>query len=227
MRFIYSGLIFCDSEGLTTEKSTLRKTGKPAVDGTIQFNHKYLKTSVCLKRVDDAIMSSLYKESENNELIWNCHHPKALAKIIYNDKVYTGFGYSETLSLPIKPWNLLIDELRWGRFLSDPYTLIWIYWKGKYPLNKIFLNNIEYNDAIFGNSIVIFGDGNYQLKFSEIQLIRKGKLSGLFSKMKLLKIFFNRRILNTTEIKYKAKTTLSKNSVFLSNGWSLFEIVTW
>jgi hypothetical protein len=45
--------------------------------------------------------------------------------------------------------------------------------------------------------------------------------------MKLLKIFLNRRILNTVEIKYKAKTTLSKNSVFLSNGWSLFEIVTW
>jgi hypothetical protein len=45
--------------------------------------------------------------------------------------------------------------------------------------------------------------------------------------MPLLKIFLNRRILNTIEIKYKAKTTFTKNSAFLSNGWSLFEIVTW
>ena len=180
-----------------------------------------------MKRTDDPIIRSLYKDSENNELIWNCHHPKALAEIIYNGNIYKGFGYAETLFSPIKPWNLPIDELRWGRFLSDSYTLIWINWKGKYPVNKIFFNGIEYNDAIFENDIIIFGDGTYQLKFSEIQLIRKGKLSGLFSKMTLLKIFFNRRILNTVEIKYKAKTTFSKNSVFLSNGWSLFEIVTW
>jgi hypothetical protein len=91
----------------------------------------------------------------------------------------------------------------------------------------MFFNGIEYNDAIFENDIIIFSDGIYQLKFSEIQLIRKGKLSRLFSKMKLLKIFFNRRILNSVEIKYKAKTSLSKNSIVLSNNWSLFEIVTW
>jgi hypothetical protein len=227
MRFVYSGLIFCDTEGVTTEKSILRKTQKPVINGTINFNQEFLKIGVSLKRADDPIIRSLYKDSESNELIWNCHHPKALAEMIYNGNIYKGFGYAETLFSPVKPWNLPIDELRWGRFLSDSYTLIWINWKGGYPVNKLFFNDIEYNDAVFENDIIIFGDGIYQLKFSEIQLIRKGRLSGLFSKMKLLKIFLNRRILNTVEIKYKAKTTLSKNSVFLSNGWSLFEIVTW
>jgi hypothetical protein len=227
IRFVYSGLIFCDAEGFTTEKSTLRKIQKPAINGTIHLNHKFLKFGVSLKRTDDPIIRSLYIDSENNELIWNCHHPKALTEIIYNGNIYKGFGYAETLFSPIKPWNLPIDELRWGRFLSDSYTLIWINWKGKYPVNKILFNGIEYNDAIFENDIIVFGDGIYQLKFSEIQLIRKGKLSGLFSKMIVLKIFFDRRILNTIEIKYKAKTTLSKNSIILSNDWSLFEIVTW
>jgi len=227
IRFVYSGLVFCDAEGFTTEKSTLKKTRKPAINGTINFSIKFLKIDVSLKRTDDPIIRSLYKYSENNELIWNCHHPKALAEIIYNGNIYKGFGYAETLFSLIKPWNLPIDELRWGRFLSDSYTVIWINWKGKYPINKIFLNSIEYNDAIFENDFIIFGEGIYKLKFSEIQLIRNGKLSGLFSKMTLLNIFFNCRILNTVEIKYKAKATLSKNSIFLSNDWSLFEIVTW
>ncbi|TAL64025.1 MAG: hypothetical protein EPN88_11515 [Bacteroidetes bacterium] len=225
--FVYSGLVFCDAEGFTTEKSTLRKTNKPAINGTINLNHKFLKIGVSLKRTDDPIIRMLYKDRENNELIWNCHHPKALTEIIYNGNIYKGFGYAETLFTRIKPWNLPIDDLRWGRFLSDSYTVIWIDWRGKHPLNKMFLNNVEYNDAIFENDIIIFGDGIYQLKFSDTQLIRKDKLSGLFSEMALLKIFFNRRILNTVELKYKAKTALSKNSVFLSNGWSLFEIVTW
>jgi hypothetical protein len=227
IRFVYSGLIFCDAEGVTTAKSTLRKTRKPVINGTINLNHEFLKIGGSLKRADDPIVRSLYKVSENNELIWNCHHPKALAEIIYNGNIYKGFGYAETLLSPIKPWNMPIDELRWGRFLSDSYTLIWINLKGKYPVNKIFFNGIEYNDAVYENDIIIFDDGIYQLKFSEIQLIRKGRLSGLFSKMKLLKMFLNRRILNTVEIKYKAKITLSKNSVFLSNGWSLFELVKW
>lgn len=220
-------MIFCDAEGLTTEKSTLRKSVQPVINGTIQYNHKLLKVGVKLKRTDDAILRTLFKDNENNDLIWNCHHPKTKAEILYNGNIYKGLGYAETLISGIKPWNLPIDELRWGRFLTDSDTLVWINCKGKNSINKIFYNRIEYNDAIFGDDNIIFGCGTYQLKFSEIQIIRKGKLSGLFSGMVLLRIFINRRILNTVEIKYKAKTTFSKNSEFLSNGWSLFEIVTW
>jgi hypothetical protein len=227
MRFVYSGLIFCDEEGCTTQKSTLRKTRSPVIGDMIQFNHNYLKTTVSLKRTDDAIICTLFKDSENNELKWDCHHPRALAEIIYNGNIYKGLGYSETLFCPIKPWNLPLDELRWGRFLSDSSTVIWINWQGTVPINKIFYNGIEFNDAIFGNDIIIFNDGAYKLEFSEKRIIRQGKLSGLFSKMAFLKIFFNRRILSTIEIKYKARTTFSKNSAFLSNGWSLFEALTW
>jgi hypothetical protein len=105
--------------------------------------------------------------------------------------------------------------------------LIWINWLGKYPKNIMFCNGIEYSDAIFDKYTIIFGDGSYQIKFSEIQHIRSGKLSGLFSKKTLLKYLLNSRILNTLEMKYKAKTIFCKNSAFLSSGWSLFEVVTW
>ena len=227
MRFVYSGLVFCNAKGFTTEKSTLHKTNKPVIDRIIQFNHKLLKTNIKFNRTDDAIIRLLYKDSNNNELIWNCHHPKGWAEIIHNDSIYKGFGYAETLISQIKPWNLPIDELKWGRFLSDFYTVIWINWLGKYPINKIFINGIEFNDAIFKDDIISFNNDTYRLKFSEIQLIREGKLSGLFSRMTLLKMFLNRRILNTIEIKYKSRTSFSKNSELLSNGWSIFEIVPW
>jgi hypothetical protein len=227
MRFVYSGLVFCDAEGVTIEKSTLKKTEKPLINEIINLNRDFFKIWVSLKRTDNPILRSLFKDIKKNELVWNCHHPKALAEVIYDGETYKGFGYAETLILPIKPWSLPIDELRWGRFLSDSYTLIWINWIGEYPINKIFFNGIEYNDAIFSNEIILFNGGAFQLKFSEIQLIRKAKLSGLFAKMKFLKIFCNQRILNSVEIKYKARASLNKNSFVISNGWSLFEIVTW
>ncbi len=227
MRIVYSGLIFCDAEGFTTEESTLHKTSKPVIDRTIQFNDKLLKTNIVLNRTDGAIISPLFKDSNNNELIWYCHHPKAIAEVVHKGMVYKGFGYAETLISQIKPWNLPIDELRWGRFLSDSHTVIWINWIGKYPVNKLFTDGIEFNDAILKDNIIHFGNGTYQLKFSEPQLIRQGKLSGVFSGMNLLKMLLHRRILNTTEIKYKARTVFYKNSELLSNGWSIYEIVSW
>jgi hypothetical protein len=227
LRISYSGLLFNNADGLTTERSTLRKTSKPETGGTINFNNKFLNTGISLSGSDNPITRLLYKDSENNELIWDCHHPRAIAEINYNGRTFKGLGYAETLQCPINPVNLPVDELRWGRFLSDSHSLIWIHWKGSYPLNKIFLNGIEYNDAIFEHDSVIFNAGIYELKFSEVQTIRNGKLSGLFSKMRFLKIFFSSRLLDTVEIKYKAKTILSGDTGFLSDGWSLFEIVIW
>jgi hypothetical protein len=220
-------LIFCDAEGFTAEKSTLGKAGKPEVNGTIQYLHTKLKIEARLERTDEPITRLLYTDTENNELFWKCHHPKALAEITCNGKFYKGFGYAETLYSGIKPWNLPIGELRWGRYLSASDTLIWISWKGEYLLNKIFLNGIEYNDTVFENGTITFAEGNYQLNFFAIQVIRDGKLSGLFSKMKLVKLLFNNRILNTVETKYKAKATLTRDSAAISDGWSLFEIVKW
>jgi len=124
IRFVYSGLIFSDTKGFTIEKSTLQKTRKPVINGTIEFSHEILKTEVILKRTENVIIRSLYRDGKNNELLWNCHHPKSLAEIIYDKKSYKGFGYAETLFSQVKPWNLPIEELRWGRFLSDSYTVI-------------------------------------------------------------------------------------------------------
>jgi hypothetical protein len=226
-RFVYSGLIFCAKEGFTVERSSFKKIPKPLINTNINHNHKDFKIDISFKGIDDPINLSLFKDIDNNELIWNCHHPKGYAEIMYNGNNYKGYGYAETLVSLIKPWNLPIGELRWGRYLSDSDTLIWINWKGIYPVNKIFFNNIEYNDAVFEDYKIIFGNGTYYLKFSDMQIIREGMISKLFSKMVHLKIFFNPRILNTLEIKFKAKTTLIKNSLHLSDGWSLFEIVTW
>jgi hypothetical protein len=80
---------------------------------------------------------------------------------------------------------------------------------------------------VFEEGRLIFGEGTYELLFNEISLIRKGKLSNLFSGIPWMKIFFSIHILNSLEIKYKAKSVLTLNQEISSTGWSLYEIVTW
>jgi hypothetical protein len=226
-RVTFSELIFSDIKGIVIDKKTLKKTRKPLINDLLIFYNHLLLVKGSWKRLEYALPQLSFKDAVNNELTWYCHHPKALTEIEYDETSHKGFGYGETLNLTIKPWNLPIEELRWGRFLTENYTIIWVDWKGNYPQHKLFCNGTEYNDSTFESGSIVFGGGVFSLIFKEITVLRKGKLSGIFLKMPWMKIFFNRRILNSTETKYKAKTSLKLNGETKSTGWSLFEIVIW
>ena len=227
IRLIYSGLIFSNSQNVTFENSSLKKISKPIINDLLHFNNPTLKIKGDWERIDPPISILLYTDEQGRNLFWNCHHPRTLTKIVYNQKTFQGLGYAETLLLPIKPWKLPIDELRWGRFLSEKISIIWIQWKGKHPINKLICNSSVHEDAFFGENSIVFDNRRCVLLFQEITIVRKGKLSNVLAKMPWLKIIFNIRILNTIENKYKAKSSFTKDSIEIENGWSLFEIVTW
>ncbi len=227
LTFYYSALIFSDHYGVTFEKSSRRKNPDPIVSDLLIFYDHYLHFKGTWLKSDPPIPPFTFRDEMNNELSWDCHHPKATAEVMFNENPYKGYGYAETLYLTIKPQNFPMDELRWGRFLSEEYTITWINWKGSSPLNKIFCNGVEYNDAIFDKEKIIFGEGAFTMNFERISIIRNGRLSDVLSRMPLLKLISGSRILGSTEIKYKAKSTLSRNSEVVAEGWALYETVIW
>lgn len=228
IRFAYSGLVFSGLRGKTIEKSSLRKrVAGSSLEFFPEFENLLLGISGTLKRKDQAIPPFTFKDLQNHELLWDCHHPKLSCEIKYHNCTYTGLGYAETLHLTIKPWNLPLTELKWGRFLSESITITWINWKGNHPVNKIILNGEEYNDAVFESERIIFGAEIYCLTFENVAIIRKGTLENLLSKIPWLRIILPGSILKLSETKYKAKSTFGINSVIKATGWSLFENVLW
>jgi hypothetical protein len=225
IKIFYSGLIMSDASGETYETSSLKKVREPAINELLLLFNHFLQIKGSWRRTDDPLPLFSFKY-KNKELEWHCHHPQALTEIVYDEITYRGRGYAETLKLTMKPWNLPMEELRWGRFLAVGYSVIWMNWKGNNPVNNLYCNGAEYKDAVFGEDMIVFGKGANILRFKEISVIRKGKLSNIFSKMPLMKIILNKRILNTIEIKYKALSSLEINSE-IAKGWSLYEIVTW
>lgn len=223
----YSGLIFSDIDGKTIEKSSFLKFNPPIIEDNLFSTNAHLKVLGNWERLTPPTSFLLYRDNDGNEVFWDCHHPKAFTKIEYNHTIYKGLGYAETLFLPIKPWKLPIDELRWGRYLSEATTIIWIHWKNQYPVNKLFYNGIWYEDAKFEENQLWFNQQKHRLVFELPVIIRKGKLSGIIAKVPWLKLLFSHKILNTIEIKYKSKTTLYIDSIASDKGWSLYEIVTW
>jgi hypothetical protein len=227
IRLNYSSLIFSDNAGKVIEFSSFRKASVDISGQDIQLAHKRMAISGIWKRIDDGLVVSLFTDSHNKKLIWNCHHPKAGTEIRFNGGIFSGLGYAETLSLYFKPWNLPIDELKWGRYLSETDTIIWIKWKGSFPLNKLFYNNKEYNDAYIGDDEIAFADKAYHIIFSGISIIRKGNLSDVLARQPWLKLMFRKSILTSMETKYKAKSAFLKDEKIVSSGWSLYETVLW
>ncbi|MBS1560243.1 MAG: hypothetical protein JSS89_01425 [Bacteroidetes bacterium] len=227
LRLVYSGSIVSGADGTAVERSSFKGLPRPIVADDMQFINDRLKIRGAWQRVDAPISILLYTDACGREVRWNCHHPKTRTTIEVDGKTYRGLGYVETLSLPVKPWLLPIDELRWGRFLSERHTIVWINWKGSNPVNHLICNGIMYDDAVFEEDRILFDGGTSVLQFHTKTIVRKGKLSNLLAKMPWLKVIFHGRILNTIEVKFKAPTSLSRGADTLDTGWSLFEIVTW
>jgi hypothetical protein len=224
---VYSGLIFSDESGQTKQKHSFRSIPSPPLQNKISINNEHLKIKGSWENIHDPISATLFSDSSNNDLIWNCHHPKANVEILYENRIYKGLGYGETINLTIKPWELPINELMWGRFLSDKYSVIWIHWSGSFNVNKIYCNGKEYNDLIIDLEKFHFNNGSFTLIFDNIQVIRDGKISDSVPVSPLLKIISKRRMLATVETKYKSKSTLAIDSETVASGWSLYETVLW
>jgi hypothetical protein len=227
-RFHYSRIIFSDSADKAIEWYSLRRIMKPDISELIKVENRFLKVSGEWKAVHKSLPALIFRDDSGQELIWDCHHPLTMTQIEFGGNKYAGIGYGETLTLNIKPWNLPVDELRWGRFNSDQDNVTWINWKGPHPLNLLYFNGKEYNDAIVDKDDGIsFSDGNIRLVFGKISVVTDGRLSGLFSSAPWMKALFPKRILNVNEVKYKSRTTLLINFELKSIGWSLFENVIW
>jgi len=227
LHLVYSGSIYSNADGVSVERSSFKSLPRPTVADEMLFQNDRLHINGAWRRIDAPISILLYTDAHGREVFWNCHHPKTRTTIEYDNKAYRGMGYAETLSLPVKPWQLPIDELRWGRFLSEQHTIVWIHWKGSNPVNHIVCNGIMYDDAVFEEDRILFDRGTSVLRFHNKTVVRQGKLSHLLVKMPWLKVIFHSRILNTIEVKFKASTSLSRGSDTLDTGWSLFEVVTW
>jgi hypothetical protein len=223
----YSGIIFSDEKGQTKQLHSFRRVVSPIINDDIHLNNEHLNIRGSWKNISEPVSATLFTDSSKNNLIWVCHHPKALAEIFFENSIYNGFGYGETLSMSVKPWNLPINELRWGRFLSDKYSVIWIHWTGSHDVNSIYCNGAEFNDLVFEPERISFNKGNFILIFEKIQVIRDGRISDSVTFVPLLRIISKKRILASIETKYKAKSTLVIDSETSESGWSLYETVIW
>lgn len=225
----YSSILQYQNGKQAESHTSLRKFSAPQIkDHTLDWSSDALKVKGTWKAISPPIERTIF-EAVAGDIKWRCLQPLAGADVyIGKERRLKGLGYAEHISISIPPWQLPIEELRWGRFQSDRHSLVWIDWQGSNPLQLVFYNGVEAENARVSDSEVVFDDGRRILNLEEKQVLREGALvNTALSVIPGIGKILPLQSLNTYECKWRSRGFLKEQSEPVSDGWAIHEIVRW
>lgn len=218
----YSSYLIC-TESQSVQRSIISRSvvGK---NNTSFFNKK-LKISANWLPLTNSLSKVLLQNKTKN-IDWKCCIPKGKFTFEWEDLKFSGLGYCEVLKMNFGVWKLPITTLKWGRFLSENHSLIWIEWIGKHPLKIVFWNGKPIENVQISETGLWFADQRMKLKFENPIILKNEELYTIIKKYWFLKPFFSRKFLSSKEIKYRSKSTFFTENQ-QETGFSLYETVQW
>ena len=171
-----------------------------------------------------SITERLY-ENTDGYIHWECWMPCAEGQITINDRIYQGLGYVERLTLTLKPWQLPMDNLRWGRFVSSNHSIVWIQWQGNEEKCLIFHNGTKHIQGIITDEEIQFD--NYRLNLTQKYTLRDGPVSKtVFKRYTWIKRLFPSNFLShLIECKWQTWSQFYEDDHLRTEGWSIHENV--
>lgn len=117
----------------------------------------------------------LFRRGEGT-LRWRCVQPRAEATVRVGERVLDGIGYSEIVTLSLPPWDLPIEELRWGRAHFPGRSVVWVDWLGEPPFRLALVDGAEAPCAEVSDAAVVTAGGRVDL--GARRPIREGPVAG-------------------------------------------------
>jgi hypothetical protein len=191
---------------------------------SIQVTCHKLRASGQWKAISEPFEQTIYQDSSGS-VLWSCLQPAAQAAVHTATGDFTGLGYAECLILTIAPWHLPLRQLRWGRFVSDHHSLVWIDWQGDHTTRIARLNSAPAQLLTATESEVSVEGAN--LYIGAGMPLRTGPLNQtiLPGAPALAKLFPN-SVFNIRERKWRSRGTLTTPNG-ASEGWVIHEVVDW
>ncbi|HYE03211.1 MAG TPA: hypothetical protein VD963_08240 [Phycisphaerales bacterium] len=156
---------------------------------------------------------------------WHCLMPRARARVrVEGGGTLEGLGYAETVELTVAPWNLPIQELRWGRFGAESGWAVWFEWAGARPQRLLVENGRERAPVSLGDEGVCWDDGSVGL--GESSTIREGALGmTALAGVAPLRKLVPPAVLGTREAKWLSRARMTRGGTAPVPGWAIHEVV--
>jgi hypothetical protein len=225
----YSGILIRRTTGEIITRATLHEGKQPSVMGdSVSWDCPALKLTGLWRAQQQPIVRTVFANSDT-PLDWSCVQPHAVAEVSVGDLgTLKGFGYVDYLNLPAQPWKLPLDELRWGRYLSEKDSVIWMDFKGAFPETIVFHNGLICEGARVSDREIVLGGTLPRLSFEQTEVLRVGDLaSTALSVIPGINRLLPARMLNTHECKWRSRGVLRNGNSIASTGWTIHEVVRW
>lgn len=163
-------------------------------------------------------------------LDWRCYQPASKVRLQMKERILEGSGYAEQLILTVPPWKIPMDELRWGRFVSDNNNVVWIELREKYRYKWLWLNSDKMNDCSIEDEHIIIPERNLVLHLDRgVTLESEKKISSVVGKLIRYIPGFNKvmplSFLIADEIKWLSRGALQNGNKKIVNGMAIHERV--
>lgn len=223
----YSSILQQLNGEATKVKTSLHKISAPTISGTsLCWVSPHLGVEGNWQATAAPLERTLF-ESDIGSIEWHCLQPCSRVEICVGDQQpINGLGYVEHISISIPPWRLPIDELRWGRFLSETDALVWIDWRGLHPLTIAFHNGLLMENLQVTDQEIASNREKTVLAFTDSQILREGQLiKTALSVIPGIRKLLPLRSLQTYECKWRSRGVLKQQGTVLSSGWTIHEVV--
>ncbi len=157
---------------------------------------------------------------EPGALSWHCLQPRAHVELTHEGVRLRGIGYAERVALRVPPWQLPVDELRWGRAHVGPHTLVWIDWRGPRTITRIFLDGEVVDGAVTDDVIVTPA---LRVQLAHRRTLREGDIA----KTALARVPAVRGLLSRNKLMLEETKWLSQAVAGVHTGFAIHEVVRW
>lgn len=162
-------------------------------------------------------------ENEKGSVHLECFQPRSDVNIRLKNDIIAGTGFCKRIKLNIKPWQMPLKELKWGRCHTDSETYIWVYAKGDPAINLMLLNNKQYKITSITPATVCTED--FSLNFDKLRIVQNSRIENMISKSLSLKTVLPPKAKKIHTLKFYSPVTI-KNGDSVKKGKAIFETLT-
>ena len=226
----YTSWYYYHPEKGIQEKSNYRKVQFPKQEKEkIFWKDAKFKIEGTWEATSDPINEVLY-ESERGNLEWSCLQPSSNVTLKWQDRILKGKGYVEQLNLTSYPWDIGLEQLRWGRYGSDNDHMVWVDFKKTVKQQWLWLNGEKIDDCIIEDDHIYIPGKSLLLELDKgVILESKKKINVIVKKLihyipgfkKVIPKYF----LMADECKWFSAAKLKKGLKECSSGYAIHELV--
>lgn len=227
----YTSIIHFDPKHGVKVSSRFKKVHYPIRnnDYLIEWNDPFFEIEGIWLADSNPIDQRVF-DSEEGFLDWHCYQPSSEVTLKINGKKKYGRGYAEQLILTAPPWNIPMDELRWGRFGSDAGSFVWIDLNGTSPKKWLWWNSEKIQNFSITDNELLLHNEHITLKLDRsVVLESENKIHSISKNLVEYIPGFNKimplQFLMAEEHKWLSKGLLFKGQEIISNGYAIHELV--